>query len=87
MKLRKDYEKELRIQTALGTLGKYTVSRPTIGEINNTCGLFLIPGKENEWFISCEVFNAVNIDHAIDTVMEEYGFSEDARKYLNAERM
>ena len=87
MKSRKDYEKELRIQTALGTLGKYKVSRPTIGEINNTCDLFLIPGKENEWFISCEVFNVVNGEHAIDTVMEKYNFSENTRNYLNAERM
>ena len=87
MKLRKDYEKELRIQTALGTLGKYKVSRPTIGEINNTCDLFLMPSEISEWFINCEVFNVVNAEHAIDTVMKKYGFPENARSYLNAERM
>lgn len=70
MKLRKDYKKELRIQTALGTLGKYKVSRPT-DDNNPHNDLFLMPSKISEWFISCEIFNAVNDEHAIDTVMEK----------------
>ena len=88
MKLRKDYEKELQIQTALGTLGRYKVCRPAgdspQGPINN---LFLIPKVDNEWFICCEVYNVVNVEHALDTVMAKYGFPENARQHLSARRM
>ena len=88
MKLRKDYEKEWQIQKALGTLGRFCVSRPAgnspQGPIN---ALFLMPKADNEWFISCEVYDEFNAEHAIDAVMAKYGFSENARKYLSANRM
>lgn len=84
-KLKKDYEKEWQIQAALGTLGKFCVSRPnSIGKHND---LFLMPKVDNEWFISCEVFNVVNVEHAIDMIMEKYSFPENARKHLSAKRM
>ena len=83
-KLRKDYEKELQVQTALGTLGRYKVSRPFgVGSVDPE----LFRTKNDKWLISCEIFNAVNAEHAIDKVMEEEGFPENARKYLCAERM
>ena len=85
MKSRKDYEKEWQIQAALGTLGRFCVSRPADNNPRND--LFLIPKVDNEWFISCEVYNEVNAEHAIDVVMIKYGFSENARKYLSANRM
>lgn len=84
MKLRKDYEKELQIQTALGTLGRFCVSRPVDNNPHND--LFQIQGRD-EWFISCEVYNEFNAEHAIDVVMIKYGFPENVRKYLSANRM
>ena len=80
-KLRKDYEKELQVQTALGTLGRYEVSR-SWGEAQD---LFRI--SASEWFLSRVVSNAVNVKHAIDMVMAQCGFPEDARQYLIAKRM
>ena len=85
-KSRKDYEKELSIQTALGTLSRYRVCCP--GAKNSPCKFFrLKTPKNNEWFISCEVTNAVNAEHAIDVVMTQYDFPKIAQKYLSAERM
>lgn len=84
MQLRKDYEKELRVQTALGTLSRYKVSRP-IGESEEICELFRL--SEGVWFLCRVIINAVNKAHAIDKVMNGCNFSEDARKYLSAERI
>lgn len=85
-KSRKGYEKELRVQTALGTLGRYEVCCP--GARNRPCRFFRLKApRNNEWFISCEVLNIVNEAHAIDMVMAQYDFPEIARKYLSARRM
>ncbi|KKL94797.1 hypothetical protein LCGC14_1861040 [marine sediment metagenome] len=78
----KDYEKELSIQMALGTLGDYEVSR-SWGEVHQD--LFRI--SASEWFLSRVVSNAVNAEHAIDMIMAQCGFSEDARQRLSAKRI
>ena len=85
-KSRKDYKKELKVQTALGTLGRYRVFCPNAE--NNGRKYLLVKKKEpgKQWFLSCEIPNAVNAEHAIDEVMKQYDFPENAREYLRAER-
>lgn len=85
MKLRKDYKKELKIQRALGTLGRYMVSIRSAEKRPNK--LFSTSIEGNQWLVSCEIPGAVNEEHAIDVVMMQYKFPETARGYLKAKRM
>ena len=84
-KFQKDYEKELRVQKALGTLGRYMVFCPSAKNAPNKT--LRIKSEFNQWFLCCEIPEAVNAKHAIDVVMDEYGFPKNARKYLSAKRM
>lgn len=85
MRLKREYEKELRVQRALGTLGRYLVFCPSAKNAPNKA--LRIKSEFNQWFLSCEIPEAVNAEHAIDVVIGQYGFPENARKYLSAKRM
>ena len=86
MRSRKEYEKELRVQRALGTLGRYMVFCQSAKNAPNL-KLKLRKSEFDQYFVSCEIPEAVNAEHAIDVVMDEYGFPKNARKYLSAKRM
>lgn len=86
MSKRIGYEKELRVQRALGTLGRYRVFCQSAKNVPNKV-LKLRKSESAQWFVSCEIPEAVNAEHAIDVVMDQYDFPESARKYLSAKRM